>query len=130
MAQSFHIEKIKLDKYKIMILSTDSLRIHDYLIDVVKELKKIYFKGDVLFDLLLSNGPSLGGRFYSAFFDGKNFDISSFKNIKIVNTEVEKTSNCFYETHLNLIDDSILTKQQKFILKKKFKKIIQVISKT
>lgn len=122
MAQSFYVEKIKLEKYNIMILSTDSLRIHDYLLDVVKELKKICFKGDVLFDLLLSNGPSLAGRFFSAFFDGKKFDISSFKNIKIVDAEVEKTSNCFYATHLNLIEDSILTKPQKFILKKQFER--------
>lgn len=106
MAQSFHIEKLKLDKYNIMILSKDSMRIHDYLLDVVKELKKIDFKGNVLFDLLLSNGSSLDGRFYSAFFNGKNFDISSFKNIKIIDNEVEKISNCFYTTNLNLIDSS------------------------
>lgn len=29
MAQSFHIEKLKLDKYNIMILSKDSMRIHE-----------------------------------------------------------------------------------------------------
>lgn len=129
MAKSFHIEKIKLEKFDIMILSKDSLRIHDYLFDVVEELKKICFKGDVLFDLLLSNGPSLDGRFFSAFFDGENFDISGFKNIQIVegfDSELEKISNCFYATHLNLIEDSILTKTQKFLLKKKFERVLPI----
>lgn len=126
MAQSFYVEKINLESYNIIILSTNSMRIHDYLFDVVKELKKLRFKGNVLFDLLLSNGPSLAGRFFSAFFDGKKFDLSSFKNIKEVETDVEKMSNSFYSTRLDLIDNSVLTKPQKFILKKKFERSLIV----
>lgn len=122
MAQSFYVQKVNLEQYNIMILSANSLRVDDYLFDVVKELKKIRFKGSVLFDLLLSNGPSLADRFFSAFFDGKKFDISTFKNIKEIEIEAEKTSNSFYSTHLDLIDNSILTKPQKFLLKKKLER--------
>ena len=102
-----------------IILSKNSARIHDYLIDIQNILKKHHYKGKCIFDLLLSNGIDKNNRFFEAHFNGRYFDLTSFKNIKEINTYVEKTSNSFYANNFDLIDNSILTKPQKFLLKKR-----------
>lgn len=118
MLQSYDFE-ILMEQGIPIILSKSSARIHDYLIEIQNILKKHNFKGQCIFDLLLSNGMDKNNRFFEARFNGIDFDLTSFKNIKEINTYVEKISNSFYANNFDLIDNSILTKPQKFLLKKR-----------
>ena len=59
--------------------------------DIEKDLAKKNLKGLVLFDLLLSNGDEYN-RYVEAYFDGKFFELSSFKG-PTLNKEIERIFN-------------------------------------
>ncbi|MCL6446048.1 MAG: type II toxin-antitoxin system RnlB family antitoxin [Alicyclobacillus sp.] len=75
------------------------------------------FHGRVLFDLLLSNGNA-SNRFLEAEFDGKKFDFRSFKIAGTVDDTIKKLASGFYKEHSDFLDDSILPRHQKFLIKK------------
>lgn len=120
MNKSYKIKK--MDDNNIWVFATDYLRIDDYIKDLEFDLRKINFSGNVFFDLILSNGPKLSGRFFSALFDGENFNISSFKNLSEVTSEILSFVDKYHKEHLEFIDKSILTKPQKFLFKRKLLK--------
>lgn len=109
----------KMNENNIWIFATDISRIHDYINDLEFELKQNDIVGDILFDLLLSNG--LSNSFFCAYFDGDKFNISSFKNIKEIDFETLCFINKYHSNNLELIDKSALTKTQKFLFRKNFK---------
>ena len=120
---NYTIKQINIEDYQMLVFSTNSERIDSYLDNVTKNLTSINFKGLVLFDLLLSNGTNKNQRYFQAFFNGEKFDFNSFKNVNVP-IEIENLSNLFYAHNLDLINKSILTKPQKFLLKRKLERFI------
>lgn len=118
MGKPFEIGYLDKQAQTATVYSTNYLRLDEYLEELTIQLKEKTFKGNVMFDLLLSNGMSTN-RFVELVFDGQEFDKKSFKIIK-ANTEIINNSFDFYNEHTNLLDNGILTKPQKFQVKKRF----------
>lgn len=108
-----------MNENNIWVFATDTSRIHDYLHNLKVDLKQLNVFGNVFFDLLLSNGKELSQRFFSAYFDVENFNLSSFKNIKKIDFETLGFITKYHSNNLDLIDKSALTKPQKFLFKKR-----------
>lgn len=83
--------------------------------NIEKELKGKY-KGRIIFDLLLCNGNT-SDRFISVYFNGSNFNINKIGIIKPSNV-ILKRSLRFYNKHLDYVSNSVLTKMQRFCIKK------------
>lgn len=75
----------------------------DDLKEIKEELKN--FKGTIIFDLMLVSGPYQ--RFYKTNLNFKNFE-------KIEDDSCRKVSCAFYKENEDLLDNSILTNQQKY----------------
>ena len=61
----------------------------------------------MLFDLLLSNGDEYN-RYVEAYFDGKFFELPSFKG-PTLNQEIERISINFFKKHPEYIDKGVLS---------------------
>ena len=111
---NFHIELLKGGK--LLVVPTSYLRPEYYLEQVENILSTNYKKVScVYFDFLIKNGPK--DRFYKASIINHKLILSTFT--KADDVEIMEKSNSFFSNNLNLINDSFLSKAQKFLLKKK-----------
>lgn len=111
------LQKIEDNEFGFLALSVDYSRLDEYIFDVEKELKKSKYKGKVVFDLLANNG--INDRFYYCFFDGKKILLNTLSAINELNNEVQKVSSMFYLSNFEIINNSYISKQSKFLIKKK-----------
>lgn len=118
MNKSYSLSPLNKGPYVYISFSLTSERLDDYYSELENELKQLAVKGKVLLDLLSSNGVK-SQRFVSIYFDGNHFSYSSFENIEYVGDDIESISHSFYKEHLYAIENSVLTKPQKFLFKKK-----------
>ena len=97
--KNYKIQKVNNinNKYEYIIFAINDDSPLEYLQDIEKDLAKKNFKGLVLFDLLLSNGDEYN-RYVEAYFDGKFFELSSFK-CPTLNQEIESISINFFKKH-------------------------------
>jgi hypothetical protein len=118
MNKSYSLSPLNMGPYAYISFSLTSERLDDYYSELENELKQLAVKGKVLLDLLSSNGVK-AQRFVSLYFDGNHFSYSSFENIESVSDDIESISHSFYKEHLYAVENSVLTKPQKFLFKKK-----------
>lgn len=111
------LQKIENNEFGFLALSIDYSRLDEYIYDIEKELKINKYKGKVVFDLLANNG--INDRFYFCFFDGKKIVLNTLSAINELNSDIEKISSNFYLSHFDIISNSYISKQSKFIIKKK-----------
>lgn len=117
MTKRFKLAHIDNPAYQCVSLSLCSEGI-DYLYeDLENELKRINSKGRVLFDLLLSNGYK-SDRFVSLYFDGAQFDFSTYEVEKNIESRIEDYCSKYFIEHSGLLENSALTKPQRFLFKK------------
>lgn len=119
MAKLYHIEKLDKEGYPYIIFSKSYVSPIEVLESLEHELKEIRVKGKIIFDLLLSNGDS-PDRYFEADFDGSQIDKKSFRQVNSISNKVKQISNKYYYDRLNLLENSVLSKAQKFLIKKKF----------
>ncbi|WP_354691790.1 type II toxin-antitoxin system RnlB family antitoxin [Phytobacter sp. RSE-02] len=77
---------------------------------IAKSLHAKKFKGKVIFDLLCSNGLE-SNRFMSVFFDGSNFNHTSFK-VEFEGSfpsEIVEIQNIYFANHRWILDNSVLS---------------------
>ncbi|MBI3521196.1 MAG: type II toxin-antitoxin system RnlB family antitoxin [Bacteroidetes bacterium] len=118
MVKYYQIQKTNSSEYNYVVISKNWYRLDDYISQVREDFHKKEFHGNVVFDCFLNNANS--NRFFSAYFDGNNFDSKSFKELKSVDSLIEETVNKVYSKHIEWIENSIiLSDAQKFIFKKK-----------
>ncbi|WP_256099389.1 type II toxin-antitoxin system RnlB family antitoxin [Vibrio sp. Scap16] len=99
-------------------MSMDFSRLDEYKAHLESELKSLRHKGSVIFDLLLCNGFKKE-RFYSAYFDGSKIIDSTFTRQENLHPEILKHCSDFYQkNHELVVRNQILTKPQKFMLKR------------
>ena len=113
---NFYIEL--LEEGKLLVVPTSYLRPECYL-DQLESLLIDKFKSVtcVYFDFLIKNGTK--DRFYKADLSDSRILLNSFSKIKAESMLIDK-SNSFFAKNISLINDSYLTKAQKFLLKRKF----------
>lgn len=115
------LQKIENNEFGFLALSIDYSRLDEYIYDIEKELKIKKYKGKVIFDLLANNG--INDRFYFCMFDGKKIVLNTLSAIENLNSEIEKISSNFYLSHFDIISNSYISKQSKFLIKKKLSSI-------
>lgn len=113
--KTYDVKKINDKWYSYIIFSTSYEDPFDDIEYIEKELNT--FSGKVLFDLLLSNGLS-SNRFVEAQFENGHFDTSSFKVLKDINDELKSEIAKFYMENQHVLDNSILNRVQKFMIKR------------
>jgi hypothetical protein len=118
MNKIFDIQPLNDGVYKFISFSLTSDRLDDYRRDLESELSKFKTDGWVLLDLISSNGMKTK-RFASLYFDGITFDVQTYKNPRDINSKIEDKCLSFYKKHIYAIENSVLTKPQKFLFKKK-----------
>lgn len=79
------------------------------------ELKSIGYKGEVIFDLVLSNGFS-SNRFLKANFDGENIDVNKIEVLPALKCDVLDELHTFFYEHPQYVNASSLPEPQKYIL--------------
>jgi len=105
-------------EYAYMSMSMDFSRPNEYKDNLESELKSLGHQGCVIFDLLLCNGFKKE-RFYSAYFDGTKIIDSTFIRQDNLRPEILKRCADFYQRNYELVvSNQILTKPQKFMLKR------------
>lgn len=111
------LQKIENNEFGFLALSLDYSRLDEYICDVEMELKNKRYIGKIIFDLLVING--INDRFYSCSFDGSKILLNSLSCLKDVDSCLQKVSSSFYLSNFEIINDSYISKQSKFLIKKK-----------
>lgn len=118
MNKIYQIQKLDSSEFTYVVIAKDYHRIDDYIVDAGNELRLKNFSGAVLFDCLFNNG--LKDRFYVAYFNGRAFDLRSFKSLEKVDNNVTINLNRVYLKNINWLENNtILSNAQKFLFKKK-----------
>ncbi|CAG37895.1 type II toxin-antitoxin system RnlB family antitoxin [Desulfotalea psychrophila] len=110
----YHQERLN----SVVVYSTSSYSPMNSLGALERELGQLGARCEVVFDLLLSNGNAKD-RFYRIDFMGKRFDRKSLEILENPSRELQKKALDFYSTNHELLDNSILSKPLKFLVKKK-----------
>lgn len=112
---NFHIEAI--DKGNILVVPTNYLRPEKFMGEI-EEVLNTYFNNIeyIYFDFLIKNGTN--DRFFKAKVLKNKIARNSFSKT-IVTGYLEEKSNIFFSKNINLINNSYLSKAQKFLLKRK-----------
>lgn len=101
-----------------LIFSNSFISPLDNIKEVETDLKNRGIKGLIIFDLLLCVGFS-SNRYVSIEFNGENLDISTSKILNTVSSDIKEESKNFYFYNSELLENSILNKAQKYIVKNK-----------
>lgn len=115
--KNFVIIQSSSKDFPVVVMSTGVNLPQDHLEDVAEELRQRKIFGDVVFDLLTSNG-SRAQRFFATGFDGKSF--MSRPRFKEVNPadEVREATARYLHGHLEEFDLSLLTPAMRYAAKK------------
>lgn len=80
---------------------------------IEEELRSINYTGDVVFDLLLSNGKA-SNRFVRLNFNKDSFDHNSFQVVCKVGSDLQEISKSFFRQNKELLTRGVLTDQERF----------------
>ena len=111
------LQKTENIEFGFLALSIDYSMLDEYIYDIEKELKRNKYIGKVVFDLLVNNG--INDRFYSCSFDGQKILLGSLSAIQNLDNDLQKVSSNFYLSNFDIINNSYISKQAKFLIKKK-----------
>ncbi|MEO5991383.1 MAG: type II toxin-antitoxin system RnlB family antitoxin [Ferruginibacter sp.] len=119
---TYILKKINDRIFGYLSISLDYTRLDEYLCDIESDLKRKNFKGKIIFDLLTNNG--LKDRFYQADFDGNKILLESISNISSLDLGIKKVSSNYYLSNFNLIQQSYISNQSKFLIRKELEKTV------
>jgi hypothetical protein len=107
----------RYDDIGCVIFSISEYNPTDYISTIEQDLIKESYKGNVVFDLLLANGNNFN-RYLKAYFNGNGFNRDSYKIIDKPQHQLKKKSIDFYQKNIDFLENSILSKPIKFMIKK------------
>lgn len=109
---------IELSDNSMLIISTSWDAIDNYLSELTFELNGKFSNSLLVFDLLVKNG--LKDRYYRSQFKEGHIMLNSFEKIASdsLSKEIIIASNNFFKSNRELIDQSFMTKAQKFMIKR------------
>ena len=119
---NYILKKVNNQEYGYLSISIDYTGLSDYIFEIENELKKKKFRGKVIFDLLTNNG--LKDRFFQAEFDGNKILLETIKSISTPDLRIKKVSSKYYLSNFNIIQQSYISKQSKFLIRKELEKTI------
>jgi hypothetical protein len=110
----YHILDLKSDSRKVVV-ATSYVSPLSQIYTIAHELKSIGYKGEVIFDLVLSNGFS-SNRFLKTDFDGEQLNIGKIKVLSKVKNNILDELYIFFYEHPQYIKASSLPEPQKYAL--------------
>ena len=121
MSKYYQIERLDTssENYIYMVFSKSYASPMDEIEELELELKGIGAKGKIIFDLLLSNGDS-PDRYFEAEFDGMRLIEDSLKRVDLIPNIIRVASVSFYKKSNHLLENSVLSRQKKFLLRKSY----------
>ena len=102
----YTIKKVNTDNY--LVISNDYTRIDELLPELSNDLKKRNIKGEILFDLLLSNGNN-SSRFFKIHFNGAIFDLPTLRKTSIPDESILLKINSYLKKNKELLKNSVLS---------------------
>lgn len=111
----FTISKINNKDFQFLVFSNSFLCLDEYYKNLENELKA-FGACTILLDLLLSNGFS--ERYFKINFDGNALDLQSIEKVPFVDHAVYVFSCKYFKNHPQFVDNSNLTRPQKFLVKR------------
>jgi len=117
MIKSYEIGYFDASQKLVLVYSTNYCRMDSYIQDLEFDLMKKEFTGNVIVDLLMSNGNS-SNRYVKIPFNGEKFTVRSTSVLNDVPNKIKKLSFDFYSSHPEILDNGILNKAQKFLIRK------------
>jgi len=118
-------ELIELSHDKILVISQTWERPEVYWDDLIQDLKPLQkVDAEMYFDFLLKNGPR--DRFYKAQLKDGQVLFASFKRISLEESLI-KISNEFFAKHWSLVENSLLTKIQKFAFRRQISSSLEYV---
>lgn len=121
---NYILKKVNNREFGYLSISLDYTRLDEYLCDIERDLKKRNYKGKIIFDLLTNNG--LQDRFYQADFDGDRILLNTISHISTPNSVIKKVSSKYYLSNFNIIEQSYISKQSKFLIRKELEKAFNI----
>ena len=118
MTPCYKIIETSCEIYPCIVFSINYINPMDQKAFIEKDLKQIGIKGEILFDLLLSHGNT-PDRFFEASFNGEEIREESLKQLPSISENIKKISQAFYNSQQDFVENSVLTRAQKFLVKKK-----------
>lgn len=107
----YEISIINSPDNKVLVFSKGANTISDYIAEIAEILKKRCYRGEVIFDLVLSNG--IDDRYYHINFNGTSFDYVTLSKEINVSSEISCYSKIYYREHIRLLKFSSLSPYQK-----------------
>lgn len=115
------LEQINLDNNNVfVVVGKSEERVDKYLTEVERELTKAKFKGQVILDLLSSNG--LRNRFFQIHFNKTKFDYSSIKAASDVNPLIRQVSASILSKHKPFLSNVFFDKTTKLLISRVLEK--------
>jgi hypothetical protein len=105
---------IKVDKYAVVLIN-NNCRITEVLNDVETTIKKKKYYGNVIFDLLLSNG--LNNRFFEIPFENERLSVNKIKKVAQPDNKLINKANKYYLENVNIINEAIISRIEKSNIK-------------
>jgi hypothetical protein len=105
----------KLDDRRILVFGKDYSRIEEHFSLIAKDLRSKKFEGEIIFDLLLSNGNNRS-RFCKAFFDGKALVLQTFKKTPSLENAVILKVNSIIRKHKEILSQGVLNQSDLDVL--------------
>ena len=118
MNSCYKIIQTSIDPYPYIIFSTSYLNPMDQREALEKDLKQIGVNGKILFDLLLSHGNT-PDRFCEANLNGDKISEESLKSTEAISKKIKEISIDFYHSQQHFLENSVLSKSQKFLIRRK-----------
>lgn len=110
----YHILNLKTDSCKVVV-ATSYVSPLSQVYAIANELKSIDYKGEVIFDLVLSNGFS-SNRFLKTVFDGDQLNIAKIEVLSKVKNNILDELYVFFYEHPQYVKASSLPEPQKYVL--------------
>ncbi|WP_017756795.1 type II toxin-antitoxin system RnlB family antitoxin [Calidifontibacillus oryziterrae] len=110
----YHILDLKSDTRKVVI-ATSYVSPLSEIYAISYELKSMNYKGEVIFDLVLSNGFS-SNRFLKTNFDGEKLNIGEIKVLTSLKSNILDEIYVFFSENPQYVLASSLPEPQKYVL--------------
>lgn len=117
MNSPFELIKTNENSFPLFIIGKSYLGLSEYISILENKLKENNFKGNVIFDLLLSNGYKARNRFLVSHFNGMNFSELHVTSINYKNTVFIKILEKYYFNNLQILNNGILSKNDIMTIK-------------
>lgn len=103
----FVIRKSPTEKFSAVVIATGVTAPQEDLDQVEASLRRMHVRGQVVFDLLTSNGTQTR-RFFSMLFDGEHFPTVRFQRVE-GDEPLRNSTARFFAEHLDEVDLTLLS---------------------